>query len=275
VADTDPFDALALGIAKKYELPADAFLHLAKKQRQVEPEPQAVSPQLDVQPQVPRSAVPKVELPDFGPDPSGVPEAPRVSLASRVLAGEFAVNTPEGRPGRQPPRAQRGATRVPGAPVTPGVLPSKPVKIGRFVAPLSTRMSSGSEFAVSDAEGAPSTNGGRYHAGKDWFAPARAAVRSPWAGRVVEVRASRGNSGQVFGGTVKIQRADGVVFVARHVDPRRVRVGQRIGRGQVVAGVSPWTGGSPHAHIEVWRTLGGGYRFENMIDPATVFGGRR
>jgi murein DD-endopeptidase MepM/ murein hydrolase activator NlpD len=274
VADTDPFDALALGIAKKYELPADAFLHLAKKQREAAPDPSAVSPQLDVQPKVPRSAVPKVELPDFGGEP-GLPEPPRASLASRVLAGEFAVNTPEGRPGQQPPGAQRGATRVPGAPVTPGVLPSKPVKIGRFVAPLSTRMSGSSEFAVSDAEGAPSANGGRYHAGKDWFAPARAAVRSPWAGRVVEVRASRGNSGQVFGGTVKIQRADGVVFVARHVDPRRVRVGQRIGRGQVVAGVSPWTGGSPHAHIEVWRTLGGGYRFENMIDPATVFGGRR
>jgi murein DD-endopeptidase MepM/ murein hydrolase activator NlpD len=274
VADTDPFDALALGIAKKYELPADAFLHLAKKQREAAPDPAAVSPQLDVRPKVPRSAVPKVELPDFGGEP-GLPEPPRASLASRVLAGEFAVNTPEGRPGQQPPRAQRPATRVPGAPVTPGVLPSKPVKIGRFVAPLSTRLSSGSEFASPDAEGAPSARGGRYHAAKDWFAPARSAVRSPWAGRVVEVKASRGNSGQVFGGTVKIQRADGVVFVARHVDPRRVRVGQRIGRGQVVAGVSPWTGGSPHAHIEVWRTLGGGYRFENMIDPATVFGGRR
>jgi murein DD-endopeptidase MepM/ murein hydrolase activator NlpD len=271
----DPFDALALGIAKKYDLPENAFLHLAKKQRQVEPGPQAVSSQLDVQPKAPRVPVPKVELPDFEQDASRMPEIPRVSLASRVLAGEFAVNTPEGRPGQPPAKAQRGSQRVPGAPVTPGVLPSSPVRIGRFVAPLSTRLTSGSEFASPDAEGAPSARGGRYHAAKDWFAPARSAVRSPWAGRVVEVRASRGNSGQVFGGTVKIQRADGVVFVARHVDPRRVRVGQRIGRGQVVAGVSPWTGGSPHAHIEVWRTLGGGYRFENMIDPATVFGGRR
>jgi murein DD-endopeptidase MepM/ murein hydrolase activator NlpD len=266
----DPFDALALGIAKKYELPADAFLRLAKQQRQVEPpEPQQVAPQLDVQPKAPRVPVPKVELPDFGPDPAGVPEAPRASLASRVLAGEFAVNTPKVRPGKPPVAPQRGVT---GAPVTPGVLPSKPVRIGRFVAPLSTRLSSGSEFASPDAEGAPSARGGRYHAAKDWFAPARSAVRSPWGGRVVEVKASRGNSGQVFGGTVKVQRADGVVFVARHVDPRRVRVGQRVSPGQVVAGVSPWTGGSPHAHIEVWRTLGGGYNFENMIDPATVFG---
>jgi murein DD-endopeptidase MepM/ murein hydrolase activator NlpD len=270
----DPFDALALGIAKKYDLPSDAFLHLAKKQRTVAPEPQAVSPQLDVQPKAPRIPVPKVELPDFAGNGPPLAEAERVSVASRVLAGEFEVNTPKGRPGKQPPRAQRGSQRVPGAPVTAGVLPSKPIQIGRFVAPLSTRMSGSSEFAVPDAEGAPSARGGRYHAGKDWFAPARSAVRSPWAGRVVEVKASRGNSGQVFGGTVKIQRPDGVVFVARHVDPRSFRVGQRVGRGQVVAGVSPWTGGSPHAHIEIWRTLGGGYRFENMIDPATIFGGK-
>jgi hypothetical protein len=120
----DPFDALALGIAKKYELPADAFLRLAKQQRQVEPpEPQQVAPQLDVQPKAPRVPVPKVELPDFGPDPAGVPEAPRASLASRVLAGEFAVNTPKVRPGKQPTPPPRGVT---GAPVTPGVLPSRP-----------------------------------------------------------------------------------------------------------------------------------------------------
>jgi hypothetical protein len=125
----DPFDALALGIAKKYELPADAFLRLAKQQRQVEPpEPQQVAPQLDVQPKAPRVPVPKVELPDFGPDPAGVPEAPRVSLASRVLAGEFAVNTPKVRPGKPPAAPQRGVTVAPqpGAPVTPGVLPSRP-----------------------------------------------------------------------------------------------------------------------------------------------------
>jgi murein DD-endopeptidase MepM/ murein hydrolase activator NlpD len=78
----------------------------------------------------------------------------------------------------------------------------------------------------------------------------------------------------VFGGTVKIQRADGTVFVARHVDPRRISVGQRVRPGQVVAGVSPWTGGATHAHIELWKTLGGGYRFENMIDPARFFGGK-
>jgi murein DD-endopeptidase MepM/ murein hydrolase activator NlpD len=144
---------------------------------------------------------------------------------------------------------------------------------GAIVSPLGTKMPGGSEFHVRDAEGAPG-RGGRFHAGKDWFAPAGGAVKSPWGGKVVEVKQSRGNSGQVFGGTVKIQRPDGRVFVARHVDPRKVRVGQTVRPGQLVATVSPWKGGSPHAHIEIWKSLAGGYRLNNMIDPTRVFGGR-
>jgi murein DD-endopeptidase MepM/ murein hydrolase activator NlpD len=144
---------------------------------------------------------------------------------------------------------------------------------GGLVTPLGTPLTGRSEFGMVDAEGARSKDGKRYHAGKDWFAPAGAGVRAPWAGKVVEVKASRGNSGQVFGGTVKIQRPDGRVFVARHVDPRGVKVGQRVKPGQLVATVSPWRGGSPHAHIEIWKTLSGGYRYENMIDPVRVFGG--
>jgi len=143
---------------------------------------------------------------------------------------------------------------------------------GGLVAPLGTPLGGGSEFSISDPEGAPDSHGHRFHAGKDWFAPAGAAVRAPWAGRVVEVRASRGNSGQVFGGTVKIQAPNGRVFVARHVDPRGVEVGASVRPGQVVAGVTSWRDGSPHAHIEVWKTLAGGYRLDNMIDPVSLFG---
>lgn len=266
----DPFDALALGIAKKYELPEDLFLNLAKKQRDADPELAAIPAERPtVKPVGPSRTLPdlpKFELPDISPE-GGVP---RVSVAQRALAGEF--NLGGGNPPRRPggPVAAGRPQARPG-PVSPGVLPSKPVRLGKLIAPLSTRMSPGSEFGVPDAEGAPNARGQRFHAGKDWFAPARSAVRSPWAGRIVEVKRSRGNSGQVFGGVVKIERADGVVFVARHVDPRGLRVGQRVRPGQVVAGVSPWTGGSPHAHIELWRTLGGGYRYENMIDPASVF----
>jgi murein DD-endopeptidase MepM/ murein hydrolase activator NlpD len=143
---------------------------------------------------------------------------------------------------------------------------------GGKVAPLATPMGQGSEFGYVDAEGAPSRRTGkRHHAGKDWFAPAGSEVVAPWNGKVVEVKASRGNSGQVFGGVVKIQAPNGRVFVARHVDPRGVRIGQRVRAGRPIAAVSPWTGGSPHAHIEIWKTLRGGYSYENMIDPVRVF----
>lgn len=146
--------------------------------------------------------------------------------------------------------------------------------VGRAVAPLQTAMPTRSEYNIADPEGAPGPRG-RVHAGLDWFAPAGSAVRAPVSGKVVEVKPSRGRSGQVFGGTVKIQGPDGKVYVFRHVDPKGVRVGQQVRAGTPVAGVTGWTEGSDHAHIEVWKTLGGGYRAENMLDPLTVFGGGR
>lgn len=142
---------------------------------------------------------------------------------------------------------------------------------GGLVRPLGTKLTGGSEFGISDPEGAPSKRGGRYHAGKDWFAPGGAAVRSPVNGRIVEVKASRGNSGQVFGGVVKVQAPNGRVFVFRHVDPRGVKVGQRVNAGALIATVTNWASGSSHAHIEVWKSLEGGYRMENMIDPVRIF----
>jgi peptidoglycan hydrolase-like protein with peptidoglycan-binding domain len=136
-----------------------------------------------------------------------------------------------------------------------------------LVKPIAARLTSISEFGVQDAEGAPANNGARYHAGKDWFAPGGSRVRSPIAGRVVEVRASSGNSGQVFGGTVKVQGNDGKVWVFRHVDPTNVRLGQRVDAGDTIARITRWADGPSHAHIELWKTLSGGYDFENMIDP--------
>jgi len=144
-----------------------------------------------------------------------------------------------------------------------------PSSVGGISRPVDAPLTAVSEFALRDAEGAPSASGARYHAGKDWFAPGGSPVRSPIDGTVVEVKASRGNSGQVFGGTVKIQGADGRVWVFRHVDPRGVAVGQRVGAGQTVATVTPWASGPSHTHIELWRTFAGGYRYENMIDPMT------
>lgn len=149
------------------------------------------------------------------------------------------------------------------------VPPPPPPSSGGLTRPLATRLTSNSEFGMRDAEGAPSASGARYHAAKDWFAPGGTPISSPVNGTVVEVKPSRGNTGQVFGGTVKIQAADGRVWVFRHVDPRGVSVGQRVNAGQTVAAVTSWASGPSHAHIELWRTLSGGYRYENMIDPMT------
>lgn len=125
-----------------------------------------------------------------------------------------------------------------------------------------------SAFWFAEPEGAPHTDGKTYHAALDWFG--RGDVHAPVAGSVVEARASRGNSGQVFGGTVKIrEKGTSIVYVMRHVDPS-VGVGDVVYAGQVVAQVTAWTDGPPNVHVEIWRTLAGGYRVSNMIDPGTV-----
>ncbi|MDX6534133.1 MAG: hypothetical protein QOF68_1877, partial [Gaiellales bacterium] len=146
---------------------------------------------------------------------------------------------------------------------------------GSVVAPLATAdmtgsdaggMLHGSEFAIPDPEGAPGPNG-PMHAGYDLFGRAGAPIRSPVAGTVVEVKQSSGTSGQVFGGTVKVQQSDGKVWVFRHVVPGGLSAGQRVGAGQGIAAISNWDGGAPHTHIELWKNLDGGYRVENMEDP--------
>jgi murein DD-endopeptidase MepM/ murein hydrolase activator NlpD len=124
----------------------------------------------------------------------------------------------------------------------------------------------GSEFAVPDAEGADGPTGS-LHAGYDMFARPDAPVRSPIAGTIVEVRESETASGQIFGGVVKVQGADGQVWVFRHVEPVAVTEGMTVEAGRLVATVTPWTDGSPHAHIELWKTLEGGYYVPNMRDP--------
>lgn len=137
------------------------------------------------------------------------------------------------------------------------------------VPPLAVGMGHGTEFRVQDAEGAPSADGKRYHAAKDWFAPGGSPVRAPVSGTVIEARPSKGDTGQIFGGTVKIEERTGRVWVLRHVIPR-VAVGEGVSAGQMVATVVAWKSGPSHVHIELWKTLAGGYVLENMIDPVTV-----
>ncbi|WP_217924574.1 peptidoglycan DD-metalloendopeptidase family protein [Miltoncostaea oceani] len=144
-----------------------------------------------------------------------------------------------------------------------------PGSVSGYAAPLPVGMGHGSEFRVVDAEGAPGPGGKNYHAAKDWFAPGGTPVRAPIGGRVCEAKPSLNDTGQVFGGTVKIEERGGRVWVFRHVVPK-VSVEERVSRGQLVATVTAWKDGPPHAHIELWKTLAGGYRLENMIDPVTV-----
>lgn len=151
--------------------------------------------------------------------------------------------------------------------------PAKPAPAtAGLVRPLATPIGKSSEFGMVDAEGAPGPDGKRYHSAKDWFAPAGATVAAPWNGTIVEVKPSRGNSGQIFGGVVKVRDANGRVFVARHIDPLKFKVGQQVAANTPIGRVSAWTGGSPHAHVEVWKTLEGGYNHANMIDPTSIWG---
>ncbi len=178
----------------------------------------------------------------------------------------------EGEASRRGERAEQilsGYRPTPSTPSAPAPGGS-PQPSGSLVKPVDAKLKPGSEFGNADPEGARDARGGRHHAGKDWFAPAGTAVRAPVDGKIVEVRPSTDRSGQVFGGTVKVEASDGKVWVFRHVDPANLRVGQKVDAGTQIARVTDWTGGPDHTHIELWKTLAGGYKYENMIDPMSV-----
>jgi hypothetical protein len=124
----DTFDALALGVAKKYNIPADLFLHVAKKQE--------FAPQLDVQPPKPVAPdpvlrAPKVKAPTLDeqmfkstPDTrSGltqqlVSELPELGGVSKLLE---TMKRQQGVPVAKGARERRGATPTPvaGGPLPP------------------------------------------------------------------------------------------------------------------------------------------------------------
>ena len=122
-------------------------------------------------------------------------------------------------------------------------------------------------FWLSDAQGMHPRPPGK-HGAVDWFADGNEPVKAARAGRVVEVVPTRGRTGQVFGGVVKVEEPDGTVWVYRHIDPLYVSVGAQVEATQVIGKVTDWIGGPSHLHMEVWRTLAGGYNIANAIDPA-------
>ena len=138
------------------------------------------------------------------------------------------------------------------------------------VRPLPPPVPRFSEFMLPDPEGAPDTDGRTFHAGLDWFAPAGTVVRAPVAGKIVEARRSNDTSGQVFGGTAKIEAPDRKVWIFRHVNPS-VQVGDSVSAGQPVAGLSRWDDGPEHAHIEIRKRNEGGHKIPNMLDPLKFF----
>ena len=202
------------------------------------------------------------------------PKLSAVSAESSPPAAKPDVSPPEDRH-----QAQHGAhdhvraVKAPAHVVSEATPPApsgggaaQPVSAGDLVGSDAGGKLHASEFGVPDAEGAPGPQG-RLHAGYDLFGKPHAEIRSPISGTIVEARASRGNSGQIFGGTVKVQGADGKVWVFRHVDPASVDVGAKVSAGQAIARITAWTDGQAHTHIEIWKTFSGGYNVENMEDP--------
>ena len=139
-----------------------------------------------------------------------------------------------------------------------------------IVLPLPLPVPRFSEFAFVEPDGAPDKHGVKHHAGLDWHAATGTVVRAPVAGKIIEAKPSTKTSGQVFGGTAKVEARDRKVWIFRHVVPS-VAVGERVAAGQPIAGVSRWDDGPEHAHIEIRKTNAGGHVFENMLDPLPFF----
>ena len=246
---------------------------------------------------VPEAGTPVAAAPAAAPAAPGAAPAPVAGAAPAAAPAAAAPASGSGVFVAAPADAQKGAVTVSAvpavqqqAPAAPQAAAGQPVAAAAEVAPtpaaaptpgapvapiapgdMDNTNAGGklhdSEFSMVDAEGAPDAGGTAHHAAYDLFGKPGAPVRSPIAGEVVEVKASRGNSGQIFGGVVKVRGADGKVWVFRHVDPKDVVEGGRVEAGQQIAGVSPWTGGTPHVHIELWKTFDGGYHYENLEDP--------
>ena len=173
------------------------------------------------------------------------------------------------------PKQNEQQSEWPDLKLTPGTKKSNKNATPRYLFPITaTAMPGSSGFSYVDAEGAPDHRGVRHHAAMDWMAPGGTPVFAPIAGRIIEVRQSRGNSGQIFGGVVKLQELGGRVWVFRHVRPT-VQQGLPVAAGQQLATVVRWADNpsSSHTHIELWKTLSGGYNYENMLDPWAILGG--
>lgn len=124
-------------------------------------------------------------------------------------------------------------------------------------------------YGYADPEG----QGGR-HLAVDWFAKHGTPVKAPISGKIVRVSASKGNSGQVFGGVVSLRDSSGRLFVMRHIDPGKVRVGMKVGAGQVLGTPTAWRGGQHHIHFEAYGKGSSDreYTARYALNPKTLYG---
>ena len=124
-----------------------------------------------------------------------------------------------------------------------------------------------SEFATVDAEGMPGPGGTRHHGAVDWFAKAGTPVQLADRRRDRRGQAVEGHLGP---GVRRRRQGAGPQRPRLGVPPRRParhQDGPEDQAGQAVAGVTDWQSGSDHTHIELWKTLQGGYNFGNALDP--------
>lgn len=94
--------------------------------------------------------------------------------------------------------------------------------------------------------------GGRAHGGLDFAVPVGTPTVSLVYGTITEVKSDRGGDTQGYGNTVEVTGDDGKIYYYAHLSQTKVKMGQRVGPGQVVAltGQSG-IGSGPHLHLEV------------------------
>lgn len=151
---------------------------------------------------------------------------------------------------------------------------------GTIVQPLPGSIPTSSSFNTPDGPEGAGSKSGNYHGALDWFAAPGTPLVSPVNGTIIEVRtpeqvaASSNNPSQVFGGVVKVQMANGMVWVFRHIQPLKgIQVGKQVSAGAPIASIYRWASNpsGSHTHIEIWKTLQGGYNMSNLLDPVEVF----
>jgi len=244
-------------IVRQFERPADPTGEIARAS-------QAYGSFAGGPPPIPHAA------PGIPPVPTSAPvrqiPAHVLNVVNQSLSGTLGETNPDALEPMKLP------TFVPRSAPSPAPRPTPRTTVASATAARPAQ--AGSEFTTVDAEGAPDANGVRHHAAYDWMLGGDNPVPALLGGTVIEAKPSRGSSGQVYGGTVKVQTTDGRVLVYRHVNPN-VRVGQKVQAGQAVARVVRWLDNpkSSHAHVELWKTLQGGYKFDNMLDPLSLIGG--